>query len=92
MWFDERLTWKRHVEYFEIKCRKVLNLMRAVAGYDWGSDRQTLLCIYQALIRSFLDCGCFVYGSAARTELQRLEKDTVKGPEIVCECLQDDTC
>ena len=51
IWFDKRLTWKRHVEHIEMKCRKVLNLMRAVAGYDWGSDRQTLLNMYQALIR-----------------------------------------
>jgi hypothetical protein len=28
MWSVEKLMWKRHVE---IKCRKVLNLMRAVA-------------------------------------------------------------
>ena len=57
-----------------MKCRMVLNLMRAVAGYDWGSDRQTLLYMYHALIRSFLDYGFFVYRSAAKTVLRRLER------------------
>uniref|UniRef100_A0AAQ4RRK9 Reverse transcriptase domain-containing protein n=1 Tax=Gasterosteus aculeatus aculeatus TaxID=481459 RepID=A0AAQ4RRK9_GASAC len=49
LWFDGRLTWRKHVEFIEQKCRKVLNLMRAVAGVDWGADRRTLLCMYQAL-------------------------------------------
>ena len=56
---DERSPWKRHVEYIEIKFWKVLNLMIAVAGYDRGLNRQTLLCTFQALIRSYLDYGCF---------------------------------
>jgi hypothetical protein len=45
MWFDERLMWKRHVEYIEIKCREVLTLIRAVAGYDWGSDTAYNVCL-----------------------------------------------
>jgi hypothetical protein len=60
MWFDERLTWNRYVQYNEIECKKVLNLMRTVAGYDGRLNRLTLLYMYQALIRSSFDYGCFL--------------------------------
>ena len=33
-----------------------------------------MLYIYQALIKSFLDYGCLVYGSAAKSALQRLDR------------------
>src|SRR6218665_2360024 len=31
--FDSRLTWRPHVEYIITKCKKRINLMRAVSGY-----------------------------------------------------------
>ncbi len=32
----------------------------------WGADRDSMLTIYQALIRSTIDYGCMIYGSAIR--------------------------
>lgn len=72
MWLDERLTWKKNMEHIYEKCRKVLHLMRAVAGYDLGANRQTLLCMYQALIRSILDNGCFLYNEAANSNIMQI--------------------
>lgn len=37
-----------------------------------GANRETLLLIYQAMIRSIIDYGSFVYGSASKTVLDRL--------------------
>lgn len=39
-----------------------------------GADRQFLLNIYRTLMRSSVDYGCFVYGSAAFTSLLCLDK------------------
>jgi hypothetical protein len=45
MWFDERLKRKRRVKHIEMKGRKLLNLMRAVAGYDWGwIEKHSCIC------------------------------------------------
>jgi len=33
--FDSKLNWKKHILYIEQKCKKRLNLMRAVAGSTW---------------------------------------------------------
>lgn len=63
----------------ETKCKKVLNLMRSVSGYQWGADKQSLLDIYRALIQSCIDYGCIdygcmVYGAAAKSILEKLDR------------------
>lgn len=40
--FDSRSPWKTHIKHLETKYKKVINLLRAVAGCDWGADRQSL--------------------------------------------------
>jgi hypothetical protein len=41
--------------------------MCSVSGYELGGDRQTLMDIYSALIRTTIDYGCIVYGIATKT-------------------------
>ena len=38
-------------------------------GLDWGTDTATLLKIYQTHIRSKLDYGCAIYGSARESSV-----------------------
>jgi len=40
---------------------------------SWDADQQTLLHLYRSLIRSKLDYGCIVYGSARGSHLQMLD-------------------
>ena len=60
IWFEEWMTWAVQVSKILLKCEKVLNVMRSLAGCEWGADRETMLLMFQALIRSSLDYGCFV--------------------------------
>jgi len=39
--FDSRLSWKDHITYLEQKCKKRLQLMRAVAGNSWGANKKS---------------------------------------------------
>ena len=82
VWLDEKGTWKTHVEKVECKCKKVNNLMRAVVGKQWGADKQALMYIYRALMRSKIDYGSFVYGAAAQTHLNKLDRVQVKALRI----------
>ena len=72
MIFDKKLSWKPHIEYIIEKCKKRLNLMRAVSGYYWGASKKSLLAIYKALIRSILDYGDVAYSSASQSLLNKL--------------------
>ena len=43
-----------------------------VAHLKWGGDRNTLLILYRAIVRSKLDYGFIVYGTASNTNLRQL--------------------
>ena len=71
--FDRRLTFRSHIQDLKVRCLKSLNVLKVVSHTDWGADSKVLLRLYQALVRSKLDYGCCVYGSAAKTVLKVLD-------------------
>ena len=62
-----------HISVLKTQCKEALNLMRVVAHLKWGGDRVTLLMLYRAIVRSKLDNGCIVYGTASNTNLRQLD-------------------
>ena len=62
--FDRKLSFIPHIKYLKAKCLKALNLLKVLSHTDWGADRTVLLQLYRSLIRSKLDYGSIVYGSA----------------------------
>ena len=71
--FDTKLTFKNHIQYLKTSCQKALDIIRVVGHTDWGADRIVLLRLYSSLVRSKLDYGCIVYGSARRSILKQLD-------------------
>ena len=71
--FDRKLSFIPHINYLKAKCHKALQLLRVVAHMDWGADKSTLLKLYKSLVRSKLDYGCFIYGSARKSYLRCLD-------------------
>ena len=51
----------------------ISNLLKVVSHTSWGADRTTLLKLYRSLVRSKLDYGCIIYGSARKSYLQMLD-------------------
>ena len=71
--FDSHLNFRKHIDYIRGKCKKALNLMKKVSHTKWGADRKTLKILYKATVRSILDYGSQVYGSASEAVLARLD-------------------
>ena len=71
--FDKKLTFIPHIKKLKAKCQKALNLLRVVAHTYWGADRKILLNLYRTIVRSKLDYGCIVYGSARPSYLKTLD-------------------
>jgi hypothetical protein len=72
--FDGKLTFKPHIANVKKECLKAMNLLRVVAHTDWGADSTTLLRLYHSVVRSKLDYGCVVYGSASTSYLESLDR------------------
>ena len=73
VFFDRKLLFIPHIRYVKAKCLKALNLMEVLSNTSWGADRSILLYLYCSLIRSKLDYGSTVYGSARKSYLQTLD-------------------
>ncbi|CAF3490192.1 unnamed protein product [Rotaria socialis] len=70
---DSRLNWKSHINLTKANCYKTMNIMQCVSHLRWGADRTTLLRLYISLIRSKLDYGSQIYGSASEALLNQLD-------------------
>ena len=73
LWWDSHLSFKKHIRVLKTQCKEALNLLRVVAHLKWGGDRDTLLMLYRAVVRSKLDYGCIVYGTTANANLRPLD-------------------
>lgn len=73
MIFDQKLSWKTHIDMLVSKCKRKINILRCLTGTTWGSSSKMLLIVYKALIRSLLDFGCEAYDSAPSSVKQPLD-------------------
>ena len=69
----ENSSFVPHIKYLKAKCLKALNLLKVLSHTSWGADQTTLLKLYRSLVRSKLDYGCIIYGSARKSYLQMLD-------------------
>lgn len=70
---DKQLNWRKHARRIKLECMQRLNIMKSLGYHRWGAHRESLLRIYQVLIRSKMAFGCMVYGSAKQSILKQLE-------------------
>ncbi|KAL4099050.1 hypothetical protein QTP88_023545 [Uroleucon formosanum] len=71
---DSKLRWLPHITSLISFSFCWANFLRAITGTWWGSHPSTLLLVYKAIIRSKLDYGCFLFGSASFSNWNRLNK------------------
>jgi hypothetical protein len=57
----------------QIRLIRYKNVLLVLSSTNWGSNSSTLLKLYRSLIRSKLDYGSVVYGSARKSYLQMLD-------------------
>ena len=70
--FDQKLSFIPHLKALKTKCLKALDVIKVVSNQEWGADKSVLLNLYRSLIRSKLDYGSIVYGSARPSYLKML--------------------
>lgn len=84
IWMDSRLTFKTHIEKVIEKCKRSNNILRCLTGMEWGACRKSLQRIYCALIRSVIDYGYIIYGSASESWIKKVETVQAQSIRICC--------
>lgn len=87
--FDSQLTFRKHIQYMESKCKRRLQLMQVISSQKWGADIKSLLTIYKTLIRPIIDYGSIAYDSAAKSTLKIVEKIQNKALRICTGCMKN---
>jgi hypothetical protein len=83
--FDNRLTWKTHIDEVRANASKRMNLLKYLAGINWGANQGMLLRVHEMMVLSTLEFGSAAYGSARDRQLKRLEPVYNKGLRIAIE-------
>jgi hypothetical protein len=71
---DRRSTWKSHIDKAVAKSRRKLNILRKLAGTNWGANANTLNRIYTGVIRPNLEYGSSAWSCAAKSHRQALDR------------------
>ena len=71
---DRNLTFAKHLKNIKNKCAKRTNILRALAGTDWGGDRKTILQLYTAIIRPIIEyCSIAYHGGLTESQNRQIE-------------------
>jgi ribonuclease HI/endonuclease/exonuclease/phosphatase family metal-dependent hydrolase len=73
LWFDQRLTWKFHINAVVIKCQRSKNLLLTLTRLSKYIHPTLLIQLFKALVISRIDYGLVVYGTAAKSNLRRID-------------------
>ncbi|XP_045127733.1 uncharacterized protein LOC123514149 [Portunus trituberculatus] len=68
-----RLSWVNHISYLRTSCNKRLDVMKRIAGIRWGASRDLLFHYYKTTIRAKMQYPSCFYGSAAYSNLLKLD-------------------
>ena len=83
-----RLTWSKHIQYTRSKSQQGTNLVKYLSSTKWGADRESLLKLNQALVRSRLTYGSPVFVSMCSTNYNKLEVVQNQGLRLATGCMK----
>ena len=59
--FDDKLSWKKHIEERVKKCKRDLMVARKLVSTTWGLTPDRMTWLYQSIVRPALDYSCHVW-------------------------------
>ena len=82
MILDNKLKWNDHVNYVIERCKRRMFILKYVANTKWGTTKELIIKIYEAVIRSIIDYGIFIYYSNTsetnKTKIKRIQFEAIR--------------
>ena len=70
---DNKMSLKDHIEEIVSKCKKRLNLLKALCGKSWGATPETILYTYRCYIRPVLEYSSILFAYAEESLLKKFK-------------------
>ncbi|GBN59593.1 RNA-directed DNA polymerase from mobile element jockey [Araneus ventricosus] len=70
---DNKLTWQSHISSIKTKFRNVIRKLYPLIARDSDMKRKYKILIYTAILRPIITYGCPIWGSAAKSNINKLE-------------------
>ena len=81
-------TFTHHIKSTVDKGKRKVNLLKSLAGTNWGQNQETLLITYKSIIRSVLEYGCPVWSPIIKdTHWNKLQSIQNQALRIATGCL-----
>jgi len=91
--FDSRLFFQPHVAGVVAKAEKRVNMMRCLAGREWGWKREMLRRTYLSLVQSVLLYGSSAWGPwLSEAGWMKLERVQLRAARVICGMLRSAPC
>mgnify|MGYP000168011571 CR=1 FL=1 len=74
VYFDRHLIWRSHISYVQERCQRDLRLLSMISNRRWGADFLSLRRSYLALTRPKLDYASFLFSTASKCHLLKLNR------------------
>ena len=81
--FDHHLNFKNQVNYLKDVCVKRLNIIKILSNKSWQLNENTLIQLYNTLIRSIVEYSSIIYPRIGKTNWKKIEAIQVKSLKIV---------
>ena len=83
---DQHLSWKSNTENI---CKKITSGISALRRLKEVADKQTLLSVYNAIVRPYFDYCCEVWDVFGETQSKRLQKLQNRAARIIMNMTND---
>ncbi|XP_059051095.1 uncharacterized protein LOC131845944 [Achroia grisella] len=71
---DSKLSGLHHLTYISNKCESAINVLKALSGVRWGSHPYSQKLLYNSIVRSHFDYGCFLLEPSNKIALAKLDR------------------
>ena len=64
--FDKMNSFSNNLDSVNVRCQKGLQILKVLAGQEWGQSKEILLMTYKATIRPLIDYCCPIWFPKAK--------------------------